>query len=398
MAGATRALARAVKLRAGVERVAAAARVRVELAPLMPALPVAGAVAVSLVAPPDVRLALTVYGGDVTLVPGLEAWLASLIRDAARPYVLPGRYTHPLIDGPLPGVALPTGMAFITVIEAADLPWLDAFSPSDAYVRLAIGGGRAHRTRVVMNSSAPCWAQDFALTVHAPATTLECVVLDFDRLDKDDEIGRCVVDVAAVTRGDASGTAGGGPGAPGAPGAARPATDLAPASRPVAPEAAAAATPTPGVGGHADAGDAGDAGDAAPRHRRRGHPPPPPPPPPAPRVADVWLPLTRTAATASSLADEWRRPARGGVGHVVKAARLGAAGARSGCGLRPLCRRVWGGGGGGAGGDAAAEPRPRLHLKIAYHPFSAAEKRAASREDGRRPPRRTRRPRRQRRR
>jgi Ca2+-dependent lipid-binding protein len=175
IAGATRTLARAVKVRAGVERVAAAARVRVELAPLLRELPVAGAVSVSLVAPPDVRFALTVYGGDVTLVPGLEGFLASVLRDAVRPYVLPGRFTYPLVPGPAPGVSLPTGMAFVTVVEATNLPWMDVFSPSDAYVELSIGGGRPHRTRVVPNSSNPTWDQDVALLVHAPATQLEAV-------------------------------------------------------------------------------------------------------------------------------------------------------------------------------------------------------------------------------
>jgi hypothetical protein len=104
-------LAHAFTVRAGVERLAVAARVRVELAPLLGRLPLAGAVSVSFVDAPDLAFALTLYGGDVTLLPGLEAWLAGLLRDWLRPFVLPGRFTYPLTKGPVPSIMLPDGMA-----------------------------------------------------------------------------------------------------------------------------------------------------------------------------------------------------------------------------------------------------------------------------------------------
>ena len=88
------------------------------------------------------------------------------------------------------------------MLEAEDLPWIDLFSPANGYVRAFVGGGRAARTRVVPNSSNPVWNQDLPLLVHAPAHTLEAVVMDFDRLDRDDEVGRCSVDLSTLTPGE----------------------------------------------------------------------------------------------------------------------------------------------------------------------------------------------------
>ena len=99
---------------------------------------------VSLVEQPQFGFELTLYGGDITLLPGLEAWLTAVIRDAVLgPFVLPGRFTFPLSPAATSASPLPRGMLFVTAVGARGLPRMDLFSKTDAYVRqeTGVGGG-----------------------------------------------------------------------------------------------------------------------------------------------------------------------------------------------------------------------------------------------------------------
>lgn len=47
---------------------------------------------------PKFNFNINVYGGDVTLLPGIEAWINAFIRDQVlRPFILPERITIPLV-------------------------------------------------------------------------------------------------------------------------------------------------------------------------------------------------------------------------------------------------------------------------------------------------------------
>ena len=97
---------------------------------------------VSLVEQPQFGFELTLYGGDITLLPGLEAWLTAVIRDAVLgPFVLPGRFTFPLSPAATSASPLPRGMLFVTAVGARGLPRMDLFSKTDAYVRQETGVG-----------------------------------------------------------------------------------------------------------------------------------------------------------------------------------------------------------------------------------------------------------------
>lgn len=55
---------------------------------------------VSLVGQPDFSFDLNVYGGDLTILPGLEGFLSGFIRDIVlQPYVLPEKLVFPLVAG-----------------------------------------------------------------------------------------------------------------------------------------------------------------------------------------------------------------------------------------------------------------------------------------------------------
>lgn len=55
---------------------------------------------VSLVGLPNFSFDMHVYGGDMSLLPGLEGFISSFIRDIVlKPFVLPERLTIPLASG-----------------------------------------------------------------------------------------------------------------------------------------------------------------------------------------------------------------------------------------------------------------------------------------------------------
>ena len=114
----------------------------------------------SLIQPPNYHYHLNLYGGDLTLLPGVEAWLDSVINDCViqcvataaitftfgghmphvmpqcgcmmqmpslapaactpqcRSYMIPDGYVLPLVDGDLM-VDLPQGILFVRLIEAS---------------------------------------------------------------------------------------------------------------------------------------------------------------------------------------------------------------------------------------------------------------------------------------
>ena len=52
-----------------------------------------------------------------------------------RPYVLPERYTFPLVDAQNFGIEMPQGMLFVKLIEATGIPRMDLLSKSDPFVK-----------------------------------------------------------------------------------------------------------------------------------------------------------------------------------------------------------------------------------------------------------------------
>lgn len=50
---------------------------------------------------------------------------------------------------------MPAGVIYVRVIEAVNVPNMDWFSKTDAYVLLWVRGRRKHRTKICWNSLSP---------------------------------------------------------------------------------------------------------------------------------------------------------------------------------------------------------------------------------------------------
>ena len=78
---------------------------------------------------PAFSFGLTVQGGDLSFLPGLEAFVSSFVRQAVlRPYVLPEGVRIPL-SGDAAALDMPKGILFVRLIEAQHVPWLDWCGP-----------------------------------------------------------------------------------------------------------------------------------------------------------------------------------------------------------------------------------------------------------------------------
>ena len=148
---------------------------------------------IALTEVPKFSFDLSVYGGDISVLPGLEAWLHGLIQDAVlRPYCLPERFVIPLISPDALAADRPRGLLEVKVCEAEQVPRMDLLSRSDPYVQLSVRARRKVKTQVKDNASHPVWDEDAVLLVHYPEhQALTAVLYDYDVFDRDDEIGRC---------------------------------------------------------------------------------------------------------------------------------------------------------------------------------------------------------------
>ncbi|BDA48413.1 Synaptotagmin-2 [Coccomyxa sp. Obi] len=189
-------ISKLIRLKVSVMRLIINGRVRITLTPLLNDMPIIGAIQVSLVEMPDFSFDLEVLGGDITLLPGLEAWLNSFVRQSVlRPYVLPDQYTVQLTDSAL-GIQTPKGILFVKLLEAEHVPKMDVLSKSDPYVKLGVRSSRMSRSQVIDNDLNPKWNEDFKLLVHEPEhQALRLELYDYDAMDNDDLIGEAKIDV-----------------------------------------------------------------------------------------------------------------------------------------------------------------------------------------------------------
>ncbi|KAL4444585.1 hypothetical protein ABPG77_002402 [Micractinium sp. CCAP 211/92] len=188
-----------VIIKVAVENMTLNGRLRLTLRPLLGNLPLVGSVQMAFTEIPKFAFDLTVYGGDVSVLPGMETWLHGLITDAVlAPFVLPEKLTIPFVDTASQDFERPRGLlqAGVKVIEAEHVPRMDLLSKSDPYVELSVRAKNKVKTQVLENTHRPQWNEDFSLMVHFPETqVLTCKLYDYDVFDRDDEIGRCTLKV-----------------------------------------------------------------------------------------------------------------------------------------------------------------------------------------------------------
>lgn len=201
--GVGRLISNFLTMRVGVGNLFFSGRVRLSLKPLMGRIPVVGAVRVSFVEQPHFNYALTVYGGDISFLPGLEVFINSFIRDIGlKPFVLPEGLTVPLTPGRVDGLVVPAGMVYVRLIEATHVPRLDWYTRPSPYVNLFVRDKRPRASKVTQGSH-PKWEQDFELLVHEPEhQQLTAVLLEHHALDKDDEVGRVSIPIDQLAVGE----------------------------------------------------------------------------------------------------------------------------------------------------------------------------------------------------
>lgn len=175
-----------IKVKASVQRLYLQGRVMVTLRPLMPAPPLVGSVQVAFAEVPDYSFDLLLFGGDTSVLPGLENFLYSVIKDnVLRQYTLPERFVLPLIPEDQLRADRPRGVLEVEIVEAENVPRMDLFSASDPYVRLFTRVGRQYSTQVVQNSKSPVWNERFMTLVHYPESQLATFILmDYDTFGK----------------------------------------------------------------------------------------------------------------------------------------------------------------------------------------------------------------------
>ncbi|DBA72057.1 TPA: hypothetical protein ACH3X2_010790 [Trebouxia sp. C0005] len=197
-------LSKLIVVKVGVEKVTLNGRVRITLKPLMDEMPIVAAMQVAFVEMPNFNFDLTLYGGDIGFLPGLEAWITSVIQDSVlRPYVLPDHYTIPVVPGDYNAIDKPRGMLFVTIISAKHVPKMDWFNGSDPYVWLFVRDKRKLKTQIKQNTTKPEWNEEFQLLVHEPEhQVLTLHMFDHDVLSVDDEIGRGSFPIRKLRNGE----------------------------------------------------------------------------------------------------------------------------------------------------------------------------------------------------
>ena len=198
------ALTRFILVKVSVEKVTLRGKVRVELRPLMSAPPLIGSAQIALSEIPDFNFELKLWNGNSSVLPGLESWLYTTIKDSVlRQYTLPERYILPFIPKDQLAGDKPRGVLEIEVIEAEHVPWMDLFSPSDPYVKVFTRVGRQVSTQVIQNTTKPQWDEKFLLLVHHPdIQELTAILTDYDIFNQDDEIGRVEINIKDLPRGE----------------------------------------------------------------------------------------------------------------------------------------------------------------------------------------------------
>ncbi|KAL4458584.1 hypothetical protein ABPG75_013449 [Micractinium tetrahymenae] len=191
-------LKQAIVVKIGVKNMVVRGTLRLTLAPLLSDLPVVGAVRLSFLGPPAFSYTTTVYGGNIFVVPGLEAWINSFIRTKAlAPFVFPQSCTIPLPGAPR---SLPEGLLEVCVVEACGLPRMDWLGGrADPFVRLWVREESKFRTSVKSRTLSPEWDEQFTLIVHDTRfQALTLVLFDSDTLLPDEEIGRAEVPLGSL--------------------------------------------------------------------------------------------------------------------------------------------------------------------------------------------------------
>ncbi|KFM28651.1 Extended synaptotagmin-3 [Auxenochlorella protothecoides] len=168
-----------------VSDLAVSGTARVVLRPLLDTIPGFGAALVSLRKPPIVRFHLDfgkAFGGAAS-AGAIRLWLDDFLRTQIAEMLLwPSRIVIPLLDesvtGPLDDLYLRhKGVLRVDVIEARDLPKVDAIGSADSFVTVYTTAHVKEKTTVKKNSLHPKFGEKLWLMCQEPASQLLYIVV-----------------------------------------------------------------------------------------------------------------------------------------------------------------------------------------------------------------------------
>lgn len=175
-----------------VSHLAVSGTARIVLRPLVDTIPGFGAALISLRVPPIVRFHLDfgrAFGGAAS-AGAIRLWLDDFLRrQVAEMMLWPARIVVPILDesimGPLDDLYLRhKGVLRVEVIEARDLPKVDALGSADAFVTVFTTAHIHEKTSIKKNSLNPAWNETLWLMVQEPSTqNLYVVVKDVDMVN-----------------------------------------------------------------------------------------------------------------------------------------------------------------------------------------------------------------------
>ncbi|XP_077993095.1 extended synaptotagmin-2-A-like isoform X2 [Glandiceps talaboti] len=195
------------RVKAGIEDVQLHGTLRVEMKPLIPNVPLIGAITVYFLNMPDLDFNMTNIA-NILDIPGLSGSLRNIIEDQLSQFlVLPNRLVVPMTkdtDVLKLKFPLPKGVLRIGVMEAKDLMRKDVavFSKgsSDPFCVVHVGGQK-FKTKTIDSNIHPVWERYYEAIVDEPlGQVVDVEIWDEDKGSKDESLGCLTIDIEDVVQ------------------------------------------------------------------------------------------------------------------------------------------------------------------------------------------------------
>ncbi|KAL0850086.1 hypothetical protein ABMA28_011976 [Loxostege sticticalis] len=193
-------------IRGGIKDLQIHGMVRVVMKPLITKIPLVGGLQVFFLNNPSIDFNL-VGAADVFDMPGFSDILRRcIVEQVARMMVLPNKLSIKLSDE-IPTVDLrmpePEGVLRIHLVQAQNLMKKDVSmlgkGKSDPYAIITVGA-QQWKTKHIDNDVNPRWNYWCESIVQCSASTAVVKLFDWDRAGRDENLGRCSLDISQVVR------------------------------------------------------------------------------------------------------------------------------------------------------------------------------------------------------
>lgn len=169
-------------------------RIKIILKPLMNQIPGFGAILVAFTEQPKIDFDISILGGDITSIGGIDKMIDNIIRTSLNDMLVwPARMVIPIVPGDFSYLQLhPVGYLEIVLIEGKDIPKTDTLGKSDTFVFLYVHQkeGDIKRSSIKKNNQNPVWNESFFIKVEEPTfQDLTIRLMDDEKVEKAEFIG-----------------------------------------------------------------------------------------------------------------------------------------------------------------------------------------------------------------